>query len=285
MTSCNLTYPIRTCEDEYKPLFPSTRDQEVPHLLPPPFNCLRFTSVPESLHCDPPFWCAVEFPLPFHSRVDSSMPMHYIPRNLRPSPERSLPASLHSPFHPDEERAVPPPRHSRPLYACSALPPVDDELHPILRVSGVGNHLDVLRDPSGQVPEDIHLAMLDEPATVPGLRNITLICPRLPWRIDVHNMAGGFVSAADVRWSIHSALLAPVTDTELESTPIIDRPIIWMAFEERCDRMLHDFGPGAAELERGAGIKRVDFLFGSHRFMGLSPTAEAQDIWEMTFSS
>ncbi|KAJ7089630.1 hypothetical protein C8R44DRAFT_818559 [Mycena epipterygia] len=193
---------------------------------------------------------------------------------------------MHRPLmtDPSPDMSVLPLRHSRPLYACMALPTVHGELHPMLRVNLESAVLfDVLRDPSYQVPARRDLGALGEAATYPGLARMTLICPRLPWRIEIQSAASAFVSAADVRWAIHSALAVPATWTELAATPMLDKPIIAMAFEERCQRMRRDFGSGAAEVEAQAGIKRVDFLFGSHIFVGLSMTSEP-DVWEMIFS-
>ncbi|KAJ7137023.1 hypothetical protein C8R44DRAFT_768306 [Mycena epipterygia] len=227
----------------------------------------------------------MSMPLPARTRiVRFSEATDGVSRN----PQTPAPTAMHRPLMPNSspETSVPPPlRHSRPLYACMALPPVHGELHPILRINLESvDHLDVLRDPSYQLPAHLDPGALGEPATCPGLARMTLICPRLPWRIEIQSATSAFVSAADVRWAIHSALTASVTWTELAATPALDKPIISMAFEERCQRMRRDFGSGAAEVEAQVGIKRVDFLFGSHIFVGLSTTPEP-DVWEMIFSS
>ncbi|KAJ7486853.1 hypothetical protein FB451DRAFT_1228179 [Mycena latifolia] len=197
----------------------------------------------------------------------------------------SFPTSAHSPMMPPALAVPTPLRHSRPLYACMELPVVDAELHHTFRIHLESAGLfDVLRDPSYQLPPHLPPTALTEPATYPPSPSMKLICPRLPWRIEIECTAGGFVSVADVRSAIHAALAASVTRAELLATAVLDRPIISMAFEARCERVLRDCGPGAAQVELERGIKRVDFLFGSTIFIGLCATATA-DVWEMVFSS
>ncbi|KAJ6558762.1 hypothetical protein DFH09DRAFT_1162460 [Mycena vulgaris] len=201
----------------------------------------------------------------------------------------SLPTSLHSRVipAPSPETTVPTHlRHSRPLYACKPLPVADVELHPILKINLESAELfDVCRDPSYQVPAHLQPSAVTAPATYPPTTRMSLICPRLPWRIEVQSAEARVVSAADVRDAIHSALAAPVTRPELLATPTVDRPVISMAFEARCERMRHEFGPGAAQVEMQLGIKRVDFLLGSGLFVGLSAIPDTPDVWEMIFSS
>ncbi|KAJ7082048.1 hypothetical protein B0H15DRAFT_853357 [Mycena belliarum] len=173
-------------------------------------------------------------------------------------------------------------RHSRPLYATTELPAVDEELNlvgdaelrPICLHSaldpGSALALDVLRDPAHQFPPP---AALSAPATTPISASMTLTCPRLPWRFGITSAPGGFVSAADVRAAVHSALSLPVTRSELLATPVVDRPVIAMACDERYTR-IED--PGAAQKARERGIIRADFLFGSTQFVGLAAVPGAQ---------
>ncbi|KAJ6611978.1 hypothetical protein B0H10DRAFT_1808369 [Mycena sp. CBHHK59/15] len=126
---------------------------------------------------------------------------------------------------------------------------------------------------------------LEEPATSPPLPCISLICYHLPWQIDIRAGSENFVTVADVCKGIYSALHLTVTTEELANTPVSDRPFVLMAFQKRCERMLYENGASAAERERRKRVKRVDYLFGSHRFAGLAPTPQMPDIWELLFSS
>jgi hypothetical protein len=43
--------------------------------------------------------------------------------------------------------------------------------------------------------------------------------------------------------------------------------------------------PDSRQLEESKGVKRVDFLMGRNRFLGLSGTLKGPDIWELNVSS
>ncbi|KAJ6565145.1 hypothetical protein DFH09DRAFT_1314953 [Mycena vulgaris] len=148
----------------------------------------------------------------------------------------SLPTSVHSRVipAPSAETTVPASlRHSRPLYACKPLPVVDVELHPILKINMESAKLfDVCRDPLYQALAHLQPSALAAPATYPPTTRMSLVCPRLPWRIEVQSAEGRVVSAANRR-----------------------RLVISMAFEARCERMRREFGPGAAQVEMQLGIK------------------------------
>ncbi|KAJ7082046.1 hypothetical protein B0H15DRAFT_994164 [Mycena belliarum] len=177
----------------------------------------------------------------------------------------SLPLPGHNPA-PPELLAVPP--HSRPLYACTELLLFDEEprikLHAVLDPESAPG-LDIWRDPVHQLPPP---AALSAPATTPPRAGMKLTCPRLPWRIALASAPGGFVY--------------------ILASPVVDRPVIAMAFEERCTQIRRGCDPEAAwraEMERKRGIRRVDFLFGSPRFVGLAATPGRPDEWQMIFSA
>ncbi|KAJ6612001.1 hypothetical protein B0H10DRAFT_2223531 [Mycena sp. CBHHK59/15] len=196
----------------------------------------------------------------------------------------------HNPVNPtaSPEEMAPPPHHARSLYACNALPLRYGELHPMLRISSsAGELFDVSYDPAHPLSMSPRALALEEPATSPPLPCISLIFYHLPWKIDIRAGSENFVTVADVCKckEIYSALHLTVTTEELANTPVSDRPFVLMAFQKRCERMLYEKGASAAERERRKRVKRVDYLFVSHRFAGLAPTPQMPDIWELLFSS
>jgi len=74
----------------------------------------------------------------------------------------------------------------------------------------------------------------------------------------------------------------PILPAEYGSLPSQDAILdVNTAYYRRCGR-IEDFD--SRRLEEGKGVKRVDFLMGRNRFLGLSGTLKGPDIWELNVS-
>ncbi|TFK23774.1 hypothetical protein FA15DRAFT_670159 [Coprinopsis marcescibilis] len=128
---------------------------------------------------------------------------------------------------------------------------------------------------------------LDEPATNPPLQNLTIICPEhfteLNW--DIHVKAppfpGSYISVQDTLTAIYQSLRLPVTQGEFDNLPDQVRQAVGAAYYSRYSRI---GDPQERSLEAKKGVKRIDFLAGRHKFMGLSLTHNGLDCWELNVS-
>jgi len=147
-------------------------------------------------------------------------------------------------------------------------------------------------DPTIQYDLTLHPSTLDseishkefaEPATHPPVSRLHVICPRLQWPITISSSSGtGFVTVLDVLESIYRVLRVPAKPTEYGSLPSHSAIRgVNAAYYRRCGRFQDR---DSRQLEESKGIKRVDFLMGRNRFLGLSGTLKGPDIWELNVS-
>ncbi|KAJ6612000.1 hypothetical protein B0H10DRAFT_1952653 [Mycena sp. CBHHK59/15] len=122
-----------------------------------------------------------------------------------------------------------------------------------------------------------------EPATYPPLPSLTLICRHISWPISISpSQPTGFVSVMDVFTSIYTGLRLAVRSTEYDALSSRDaKQSVNEAYYARC-RLLPD-GP-ERQMETLKGVKRVDFLMGKNRFLGLSGPLEGTHVWELNVS-
>lgn len=119
-----------------------------------------------------------------------------------------------------------------------------------------------------------------EPATNPPLPFMTIISPYLKWPFIIHATNSRFVSISDVLSVLYHTLRVNITSSEFHSLRSQkDQRRVTAAYE---DRYRHIRDPRGREEEKRKGIKRVDFLMGQTRFMGL--TWEAPGIWVLKTS-
>lgn len=159
------------------------------------------------------------------------------------------------------------------------------ELHHILQFSFIpGIHFDVRWSPDilWTHYHSLHKDVLDEPATVPPVAQLHLVSPSLLWGIDVlptrsNHRGEYYVSVLDVLRAIYTSLKTAITHEEFAryarrpyGATIQKRAI--QAYEERCRRsgLLE-----AREAKRKQGMRRVDFLLGRTRFLGLARSRRA----------
>ncbi|KAJ7499241.1 hypothetical protein FB451DRAFT_1204772 [Mycena latifolia] len=192
---------------------------------------------------------------------------------------------------------TPPPfSHSRSLYACAPLPPLNGmpgSIHDVL--SGArGRHMlafDVSYDPAYTVSASSGLSprVLAEPATTPPLPCVTISCDLFPWRVAIYpssSKPGAYVTVADVLNGIYRDLRHRLRKEEL-ATMSASQPFmasVHQTFYHRCNMLARAVDPAAADSEARKGIRRIDFLLGKHTFCGLLPTSETPDVWKLVVS-
>lgn len=128
-------------------------------------------------------------------------------------------------------------------------------------------------------------ASLLEPATNPPVPSLTIKGPTLHWPVFVTPspfLATKYVTVVDVLNCLYHELRTNVLKHEYETVPHADRRNVDAAFFSRC-RQISD--PEARKDEHRKGVKRVDFLMGRNRFLGLSGTRKHPNIWELNVST
>lgn len=143
-------------------------------------------------------------------------------------------------------------------------------------------NFDISQHPSTITSHRVGLSqrMLDEPATSPPLTTMTLFSPYLRWSIVITastGRRGGFVTVGDVLDGVYRSLRNNITSAEFYSLPgEKERRRVTKAYEQRY-RRIH--GEREYDDEKRRGVRRVDFLMGNTRFIGLSPAPHSRDAW------
>jgi hypothetical protein len=138
---------------------------------------------------------------------------------------------------------------------------------------------DVSLHPSSAIATRGHThAVLAESAMIPPVPFLTIISPYLRWSISVvpspHQRA--FVSVSDVLEAIYHGLRHLFTEHEYLHLSRGEQKAIRASYKRRYGRIPER---RHAEKERLGGLKRVDFLMGRTRFLGLSPSTDGPDVW------
>ncbi len=92
--------------------------------------------------------------------------------------------------------------------------------------------------------------------------NMILVSRYLPWRIHISPS-----SVKDVVVALYTALCTRVTDEEMNVVGCKD---VMNTFAKRVERV--------GEEERRKGVRRVDFLLGYTRFVGIEPTTDEPGV-------
>ncbi|KAK0429551.1 hypothetical protein EV421DRAFT_1660721, partial [Armillaria borealis] len=105
-----------------------------------------------------------------------------------------------------------------------------------------------------------------ELTTSPSLAaNMILVSQYLPWRIHISPN-----SVRDIVVTLYTALRTRVTDEEMKAAGGKD---VMNTFATRVER--------AGEEERRKGVKRVNFLLGYTRFVGIEPSTDEPGVWKI----
>jgi hypothetical protein len=118
------------------------------------------------------------------------------------------------------------------------------------------------------------------PATYPALPALTVLCRHITWPISVFpSQFTGFVSVLDVFMSVHTSLRLSARRAEYDALPSGDvRQGVDNAYFRRCELLADE---EQRRTEAAQGVKRVDFLGGKTRFLGLSGPVEGAHVWEL----
>ena len=152
--------------------------------------------------------------------------------------------------------------------------------HPLLDLSSIV--YDLMEHPSTILTHNnysLSVRTLREPATTPPLRSLTITSIHLPWIIKVYALNGSYVTLEDVFDSIYRNLRTNITSAEFNLFPKHeDQRRATRAYEKRYRRLRNT---RAYEEEKRGGMKRVDFLMGHTKFLGLSNGSRHPDEWQL----
>ncbi|KAJ3891788.1 hypothetical protein GG344DRAFT_46676 [Lentinula edodes] len=129
--------------------------------------------------------------------------------------------------------------------------------------------------------------VLSEPATDPPVSSLIITCPHLQWEFTVtpSSRKASCVSVIDVLYALYRGLRIAVHPVEYKALPSPEAVAnVNEAYYSRCNSILE---AQARQEEQSKGIKRVDFLIGRTRFLGLSKKSRRRDdglVWELNVS-
>jgi len=125
--------------------------------------------------------------------------------------------------------------------------------------------------------------LLNEPATYPPLSSITLMSDLLPWSIHVEASASlsvPVVTIFDVLQTLYITLRIPIAPCEWANVPTTAQSLISAAFYRRIDG-IRDYN--LRDSQRRKGVRRVDFLTGRTRLIGLSPVPDKPGVFVVSW--
>lgn len=119
---------------------------------------------------------------------------------------------------------------------------------------------------------------LAESAVHPPLPLLTLVSPHMPWSISVSASSNGaYVTVSDVYSAIYRSLRQNILPVEYHALPSDrDKRRVSAAYETRYRRLR---GSRDYDHEKRAGVKRVDFLMGHTKFLGLTSTDSGNGVF------
>ncbi|KAF9460204.1 hypothetical protein BDZ94DRAFT_1266627 [Collybia nuda] len=225
--------------------------------------------------------------------------VHFAPANVLYSPA-STPSPSHSVLSlpSSTELATPPPVMTplfrpHPSFQLKRSPSPEsssDEMHihfilAFIPYGAPAVRYDVSLPPS-TLEDQLTGDVFAEPATHPPLPSLSIVCSFLPkrWHIEVTSWSrpGAPVTVRDVFKSIYHELRTPVSPTEYNDLRLYeDTEDVDAAYFHRCGRIENYRDRREEELK---GVKRIDFLRGRNRFLGLSGTLKGNDVWELNVS-
>ncbi|KAF9070178.1 hypothetical protein BDP27DRAFT_1324447 [Rhodocollybia butyracea] len=175
--------------------------------------------------------------------------------------------------------------YSRPKHTRSQSYPIPIRVHNLLAYS---HHPPINYDVSLSTStittsyRAISTNSFSEPAVYPPVSSLVIQISHLAWPISVQaSFNGQYVTVNDVFSAVHRSLRTNATSSEYRAIPSKkDAEKVRMAYEMRYRRLRERH---AYEAEKQQGMKRVDFLKGHTRFMGLS-TSSHTGVWVLHLS-
>ncbi|KAK7064739.1 hypothetical protein R3P38DRAFT_56718 [Favolaschia claudopus] len=123
--------------------------------------------------------------------------------------------------------------------------------------------------------------VLSQTATKQPLPSLVLIHPALgAWKIEVAPRSGKAVLVEDVLFAIYSSLRQRASETDFQQLPPARQSSVVAAFTARWSSL----PPEHQQIEKGKGLKRVDFLCNQVKFAGLSPSQWGPNCFELVLS-
>ncbi|KAK6996265.1 hypothetical protein R3P38DRAFT_2565912 [Favolaschia claudopus] len=122
-------------------------------------------------------------------------------------------------------------------------------------------------------------SLFGEPATSPPQPRLTLIHACMPWRITIVASNARYVNVNDVFMGLYTTLRTNVTLTEFSSLERAGhREKVCKSYRKRYRRLRgQDY-----VREKMQGIKRIDFMMGHTKFLGLTQRSSFQpDVWQV----
>jgi hypothetical protein len=189
----------------------------------------------------------------------------------------------------------PPLNHAGSPYARMPLPPVHEHdgwchhqpvsINPILKFSHKPSlSFNVVFHPSTIItlPERRSLSYLtlSQPATMPPLPCLHITSPFLPWSVTVlpsSHKPNKFVTVSDVLVTLHRTLGLTATWEEWQSLEEDLKATHEHWVSAHTDRRLRESGSCT-------GVRKVDFLMGRNRFLGLSKMGSLPDVMVLHLS-
>ena len=203
------------------------------------------------------------------------------------SPSSSSPYSTSSTLSPYPSRIDGLPGPTPYVFVSSPRPklPVSPAgqhgCHPLLKPSALMYDLRdrVSTATSTHNHHSLSIETLHESAFLPPRSYITIISSYLPWTIKVYASNGSYITLQDILSTIYSELRTNITPTEFQLLPSQHhRNRATRAYEHRYRRLRRPLAlpsereyhhTKASELEKRAGMKRVDFLMSHTKFFGI----------------
>lgn len=136
------------------------------------------------------------------------------------------------------------------------------------------------RSPS---PLCFKLSLLDEPVTYPLMNSIILFSDLLPWSIAVEaETSGDAITIFDVLQALHTSLRTPISKPEWSYLSVHTQNSVSAAFYRRLggiqDRSLR-------EKQLGRGVRRLDFLLGATKLLGISAVPHKPGVFTLHWGS
>lgn len=176
--------------------------------------------------------------------------------------------------------------------------PDQHSCHPLLEMSAITYDL---RDPvfTATTTHNTHRLSADalqQSAFIPFLSHITITSSYLPWSIQVYASNATYITLQDILTSIHTFFRTNITPTEFHLLPSHHhRRRATRAYQQRYRRLRHQLCnetggnsdiSQASQSEKRAGMKRVDFLMGYTKLLGISSKGCQPDKeWDLHVTS
>ncbi|KAF8156121.1 hypothetical protein B0H34DRAFT_521782 [Crassisporium funariophilum] len=192
-------------------------------------------------------------PSAYSHGLPGPMPVSYAATHPQPSSKSSKPSSS---------------KYSAPV-----------RVHPYLETSALSYNMMDHPSTATRNGHSLSSKTFREPATSPPLPFLALTSQYLPWTIKVYASNGSYVTLEDVLICAYRSLRTNITTLDFNSFPSSnDQRRATRAYEQRYRRLK---STRAYDEEKRGGMKRVDFLMGHSKFLGISNNSLRPHEWHL----